>query len=128
MSFEGCPSAGSSSQEIGPLACDETRHELRYRNQVVSLTRIELAILSVLASQPERLVPRQDLRDRVWRSGRKVDLRTIDAHIAHIRRKLRRFKSASTPVIQTVWGLGYKLRTPASKNARMIWTSKTSMR
>lgn len=128
MSLEVCASAGSSSLEIGPLACDGTRHELRYRDQAVSLTRTELAILSALASQPERLVPRQELRERVWRSGRKVDLRTIDVHIAHIRRKLRRFKSASIPVIQTVWGLGYKLRTPASNNARLISTSRTSTR
>ena len=106
--------------EFGPLECDSARRELRYRDQAVSLTKLELAVLSVLASQSERLVSRKAIRDRVWRSGEKVDLRTIDAHIAHIRTKLRRFKSPSTPVIQTVWGLGYKLRHSPSNNARAI--------
>jgi DNA-binding response OmpR family regulator len=98
--------------EIGPLICDKARHELRYRSRTVSLTTIELAILSALASQPERLMSRQELRDKVWHSSEKVDLRTIDVHIGHLRKKLRRFKLPpdSMPVIQTVWGLGYRLR------------------
>lgn len=98
--------------KIGPLVCDEGRRELRYQDRAVSLTKSELALLSALGSQPERLLSRQELRDKIWRSGKKVDLRTIDAHIAHIRKKLRQFKLAPScrPIIQTIWGLGYKLK------------------
>jgi DNA-binding response OmpR family regulator len=110
--------------EFGALEWDSTRHELRYRNQTVSLTKLELAVLSVLASQSERLVSRKEIRDRVWGSGKKVDLRTIDAHVAHLRKKLRRFKSASVPVIQTVWGLGYRLRHSPSNNVDAIRINK----
>lgn len=105
--------------KIGLVIWNSRRRELRYRHNAVSLTKIELALLSLLASQPGRLLTRQDLRHSVWGSDTAVSMRTIDAHIAHIRRKLQCLKMApdSVPVIQTVWGLGYKLKKahPASR-------------
>jgi DNA-binding response OmpR family regulator len=127
VAFEACSPDGGSFLEISPLGDDGRRNDFRDWDQALSLTRMERAVLSVLASNAERLVSREKIRDRVWRSDRKVDLRTIDAHIVHIRKKLRRVKSVSMPVIQTVWGLGYKLRYPLSNHARGIRARSMSM-
>jgi two-component system response regulator MprA len=101
-----------SEFKIGLVVCDGRRRELRSRHTAVSFTKTEFALLSVLAAQPGRLLTRQYLQDTVWGSGPAVSLRTIDAHIGHIRKKLLKLKMDpdSVPVIQTVWGLGYKLR------------------
>ncbi len=113
--------------KIGSLQCDGSCLQIRCGNLSVSLTGREFELFWALASQPERLMSRQELRDSVWHKKSRVDLRTIDLHIAHIRKKLRRFKSSSMPVIQTVWSLGYKMRnSPASNNADAIRTSRTS--
>ena len=107
----GVPSAFKQFK-IGTVICDSSRLELRHRHNAVSLTKTELALLSVLASQPGHLLTRKELQKSVWRSGTTVSLRTIDAHIGNIRKKLLKLKMApdSVPIIQTVWGLGYKLR------------------
>lgn len=129
MAFEACSPDGGSFSETSPLGDDGRRKDdLRAWDQALSLTKMERAVLSVLASNVERLVSREEIRDRVWRSGKKkVELRTIDAHIVHIRRKLRRVSSLSMPAIQTVWGLGYKLKYPSSNHAPGIRTRSLSM-
>lgn len=104
------PLSNSRYLRIVPLLCDRSRREIRCRDQVLSLTKREFEIFWTLALQPERLLSRQELRNRVWHSTIKVKLRTIDLHIAHIRKKLSQFASESVPVIQTVWSLGYRLR------------------
>lgn len=98
--------------KIGLVICNSRRRELRFRHTVVSLTKTEFALLLLIASHPGRLLTRRYLYDSVWGSDTAVSPRTIDAHIGHIRRKLQRLKMApdSVPVIQTVWGLGYKLK------------------
>ena len=57
-------------------------------------------------------------------------LRTIDAHVVNLRKKLRRFEptSVSTPVIATVWGLGYKLKIAVRNKPNSIPTIRTSKR
>jgi DNA-binding response OmpR family regulator len=110
METETDPSPHGRYLRIAPLLCDKSRREIRCRGQVLSLTKREFDIFWTLASQPDRLLSRQELRDRVWRSASKVTLRMIDLHIAHIRKKLSQFPSKSVPVIQTVWSLGYRLR------------------
>jgi DNA-binding response OmpR family regulator len=106
-----------SEFKIGLVVCDGRRRELRSRHTAVSLTKTEFALLSVLAMQPGRLLTKQFLQNTVWPSRTAVSLRTIDAHIGHIRKKLRKLKihSDAVPVIQTVWSLGYKLREPQPK-------------
>lgn len=110
MESETDPSSHGRYLRVVSLLCDKLRHEVRYRDQVLPLTKREFEIFWILASQPERLVSRQELRDRVWHPASKIQLRTIDLHIAHIRKKLGQCASRSIPVIQTVWSLGYRLR------------------
>jgi DNA-binding response OmpR family regulator len=50
--------------------------------------------------------------EHVWGSERVVDERSIDSLVSRLRRKLER-DPASPAYLQTVWGAGYRLMTPA---------------
>ena len=97
METETDPSPHGRYLRIAPLLCDKSRREIRCRGQVLSLTKREFDIFWTLASQPDRLLSRQELRDRVWRSASKVTLRTIDLHIAHIRKNSANFRPNQYP-------------------------------
>lgn len=76
----------------------------------VMLTRRECALLEYLYRHHDRAVPREELLAEVWGYARHLDLetRTVDIHIAKIRRKLER--DAKLPArLLTVRGAGYRL-------------------
>jgi DNA-binding response OmpR family regulator len=70
----------------------------------VQLTRHELDLLAYLALRPNRAVPRAVLAESVLDPLAARDERTIDSHVAHIRKKL----GAEGAALVTVWGIGYR--------------------
>lgn len=70
----------------------------------VDLTSIEFRLLLTLARNPERVYSREQLLSSVWGDNVTVTDRTVDTHIAHLRKKL--ILSQST--INTVIGSGYR--------------------
>jgi len=72
---------------------------------VLDLRNQEFELLLVLAGQPGRVFTREKLLEQAWGFDFYGQTRTVDVHIAHLRRKL-----AGSPVsIETVTGIGYKL-------------------
>jgi DNA-binding response OmpR family regulator len=63
----------------------------------------------VLASEDGRAFRRDEFIERVWGSGYFIEARTVDIHIARLRTKLKA-ASREAPCIETVWGIGYRLR------------------
>jgi two-component system alkaline phosphatase synthesis response regulator PhoP len=96
--------------KVGRLTLDRSRFQARYGEVDVPLTAKEFAILWTLASDAEKVFPREDLLTKVWGPELCVTIRTIDAHIKKLRKKLRVVHGAS--VIQTVRGVGYRFREP----------------
>jgi DNA-binding response OmpR family regulator len=93
---------------VGDLSLDPGRHEARVSGREVALTRLEFDLLYCLAQHAGRVLTRQDLIDRVWGAGERIDPRGIDAHIRHLRSKIE--EDAHIPRrIQTIHGVGYKL-------------------
>jgi two-component system, OmpR family, alkaline phosphatase synthesis response regulator PhoP len=92
-------------QEIrhGKLIVDISRHEVRYDGEPVSLTTTEFRILHFLATQPGRVLSRDEIIEGALREPDIFD-RTIDVHIAAIRRKI----IGGDNLIATVRGFGYK--------------------
>jgi DNA-binding response OmpR family regulator len=74
--------------------------------QEVDLTPIEFALLAFLARSPNREWTREQLLNKVWGYEWVGYERTVDRHIAAIRRKL---KLGRDELIETVHGLGYRL-------------------
>jgi len=99
------PAAGRIA--VGALTVDlEGRRLLRGADEV-ALTPTEFDLLATLAARPERAFSREELLDTVWgwRSGGAT--RTVDSHVAGLRRKV------SAGFVRTVQGHGYALGTDA---------------
>ncbi|MDQ4074638.1 MAG: response regulator transcription factor [Chloroflexota bacterium] len=88
----------------GPLRIDEAGRIVTLDGSQVDLTRREFDLLLLLASHPGRAFSREFLLDRLW--GYEYDGfdRTVDNHIAQLRRKLGSYSEHIT----TVWGIGYR--------------------
>ena len=93
-----------SSLESGRLVVDRNRHVVTFDNEVVELTAKEFDLLAVLAEEPGRAVTRQELFARVWDPVWIGTGKTLDVHIASLRRKL-----GQADIIETVRGVGYRL-------------------
>jgi two-component system response regulator RegX3 len=76
----------------------------------IVFTRREMELLSYLAANTQRPVSREELLSRVWGYARGIDLetRTVDIHIAKIRRKIEANPKAPE-YLRTVRGAGYRL-------------------
>lgn len=82
------------------------------RTESLQFTRKEIEILQYLKQHCERPVPREELLNKVWGYAKDLDLetRTVDIHIAKLRRKLEH-NPAEPNFLITVRGAGYKLNT-----------------
>ncbi len=97
--------AGSETVlESGAIRIDLAQHEVTVDGRRVVLTPSEFRVLTLLASQPGRVLSRRQIMQHLWNSPHVPDERTADAHISNIRRKLGRGDH-----IATVRGAGYKL-------------------
>ena len=70
----------------------------------MDLTAKEFDLLSVLAEEPGRAVPRQELFARVWDPVWVGSGKTLDVHVGSLRRKL-----GDPSLVETVRGVGYRL-------------------
>lgn len=94
------------SLEIGGLRLDIAGHRLFVRGKEVVLTATEFRLLKILAERRGRVQTRGQLLSDVWGYSQEVDSRTIDTHIRRLRQKL----GAEADRIETVIGVGYRLR------------------
>jgi DNA-binding response OmpR family regulator len=81
------------------------RRAVAVNGQPVDLRLKEFDLLLTLAENPGIVFSREKLLDVVWGFDFAGETRTVDVHVAHLRHKLTEMH----PVIETVWGVGYKL-------------------
>ena len=77
----------------------------------VSLTKKELEILWLFATNPGKVFSRDNLLSSIWGFDYFGDARTVDTHIKRLRAKLDAMPGMPDPTweIKTIWGVGYKL-------------------
>ena len=88
---------------LGDLEVDLRRREARHSGNVIALTTREFDLLAFLANNVGLALTRQQLLDGVWGSDWYGDERTVDVHVAQLRKKL-----GSDLPLATVWGVGYR--------------------
>ncbi|MEM9293304.1 MAG: response regulator [Acidobacteriota bacterium] len=93
--------------EVGGIRLDIPGHQLFVRDKARSLTATEFRLLKVLMERAGRVQTRGRLLADVWGYAEEVDSRTVDTHIRRLRRKLE----GESGRIETVVGVGYRLRT-----------------
>ena len=96
--------ASAEIMQIGDATIDLGRREIRVRGAVVALTTKEFELLQFLAEHAGLALSRQQILDGVWGYDWFGDVRTVDVHLAQIRKKLD-----GAVRIDTVRGIGYRL-------------------
>jgi PAS domain S-box-containing protein len=99
----------------GPIELRPDRRQARVADQEVPLTSLEFELLAIFARNPGRVYSREELLDRLEGFVRGAPLdRAVDIHVSNLRRKLRAALGAGPPIpIETVRGVGYRLRAPS---------------
>ncbi len=93
----------------GRITVDRSRRHASVDQVPVELTAKEFDLLAVLAEEPGRVVPRQELYSRVWDPVWHGSGKTLDVHVSALRRKL-----GDPDLIATIRGVGYQLRDAGS--------------
>ena len=98
-----------STFSIGDVHLDFRKYEAHKGNVCIELTPLEFRILKIMIMRKEQVITRDDILDAVWgEDNMVVSPRTIDSHIANIRKKIE--DDASNPKhIVNIWGVGYKM-------------------
>jgi len=99
--------------EIGPIRVDPDRHETIANGVPVALTAMEFDILRALMNGGGRVLDRDGIINAVLGPTVAVTDRTIDVHVAALRKKL----GSASSWVQTIRGVGYTFRTPAAADS-----------
>jgi two-component system response regulator RegX3 len=94
------------SVQVGELEVDPRARRVRLSGRELDLTPKEFDVLAMLARDPGAVVSRRNLLDEVWETSWYGSTKTIDVHVAALRRKL-----GDAGWIETVRGVGFRLRT-----------------
>lgn len=101
--------SSSESQQavlhLGDLSIDPGRREVLVGGETVELRTQEFDLLLTFAEHKRMVLSREQLLKLAWGYDYPGQTRTVDVHVAHLRKKL----TASTVQIETVTGVGYKL-------------------
>jgi DNA-binding response OmpR family regulator len=89
------------------LIVDIGRHEVLRDGEPVSLTPTEFDLLALLSASPGRVISRSEMIQKVWGQGADLDLRSVDAHVYRLRRKIEPEGPRPT-YIHAVPGIGYR--------------------
>lgn len=92
---------------IDSLEINLNDYEVKIEGKVVNLTKKEVEILWLLASNPNKVFTRDNLLDSIWGYDYYGDFRTVDTHIKRIRAKMNLIEQYNWD-IRTIWGVGYK--------------------
>ena len=95
--------------KIGPLIIRRNEHEVLTVDGVsIRLTALEFGILHLLASNPNRVYSADEIFERVWKQETDIPSKTVMVHVSHLRDKIEK-ATGGEKVIQTVWGVGYRI-------------------
>lgn len=101
------PAASGKSLTYEDITLDPERHRVKRADQELKLGPTEYRLLVTLLEKPGRVLSRDQLLDHVWGRDIYVDTRTVDVHIARLRKVLTKHGGADP--IRTVRGAGYAL-------------------
>ncbi len=95
--------------EVGPLRIDPAMRTVTLDGEEIALTQREFDLLAYLAANPGQVFSRDQLMEAVWDYPSFNDTSTVTVHVRRLRAKLG--DDPSQPrFIETVWGVGYRLR------------------
>lgn len=100
------PAADIGLLRFGPLTIDIHDRRVLLENEALELTPMEFKLLAAMAARNDRVHSREALLADVWGVHPGLETRTVDMHVKRLREKLK----SAAPMIETVRGVGYRLR------------------
>ena len=92
----------------GKLQLDPCSFHISYQDQTLLLTPKEYMILEYFMKNPHQVLNRTSLLDKLWEFDKISGEDTVKTHINNLRKKLKAV-GASAKIIETVYGIGYRL-------------------
>ncbi len=93
---------------VGRIQMDTEAHEVRVAGREIQMPLREFELLELFLSNPDRVLTRNQILDRIWGLNYIGDTKTLDVHVKRIRSKIEE-DPAHPSALVTVRGLGYKL-------------------
>ena len=87
------------------ITLNKDKYEVRVDDELIELTNKEFELLEYLLKNPEIVISRDKLLDKIWVYNFEGESRTLNIHISTLRKNLK----SSAKYLQTVRGVGYKL-------------------
>jgi two-component system, OmpR family, response regulator RegX3 len=103
------PATGTTVQRLGPVAIDRRTRQVQVDGRPVALAPKEFDLLALLAEDPGAVYSRQQIIDTVWDPHFFGPTKTLDVHVAAVRRKL-----GDPAAIETIRRVGFRLTLDAS--------------
>ncbi|WEO93193.1 response regulator transcription factor [Streptomyces sp. FXJ1.172] len=100
--------AGADVQRIGPLTIDRRTRQVHLQQAPIALAPKEFDLLACLAEDPGAVCSRRQILDTAWEPNFFGPTKTLDVHIAALRRKL-----GDSSWIENIRGIGFRLVVPA---------------
>ncbi|MDE7341483.1 MAG: response regulator transcription factor [Lachnospiraceae bacterium] len=94
---------------VDDIVLDMEAHSVTVNDRAVKVTRTEYAILRLLMRNPEQVIPKSVILEKI--SGDTPDCveSSLKVHISNLRKKLR--EAGGKDYIESVWGIGFKMKT-----------------
>lgn len=98
-----------SQLKADDIVMDTEAHSVVVNNRTVKLTRTEYAILRLLLQNPEQVIPKSVMLERISDDTPDCVESSLKVHVSNLRRKLR--EAGGKDYIESVWGIGFKIAT-----------------
>lgn len=102
---------GSEALSFGDLVLHSSKRTVYRSEHELKLTNTEFSLLKHLMENQDKVVSREELLNLVWGYDNFVETRATDDIVKRLRKKLA--AASSSVVIETVWGIGFRLRESA---------------
>ena len=93
--------------KCGQLVVNPFSHEVHFKGESLPLTATEFDLMAFFTKHPNQVFSRTQLLESVWGYDHAGYEHTVNSHINRLRAKLEKYSEQQ--VIETVWGVGYKL-------------------
>lgn len=93
--------------QVGDLLLDPLSHQVTVQGQTVRLTKTEYAILKLLMKNPQQVIAKSVILERISADTPDCTESSLKQHVSNLRKKLR--SAGGRDYIEAVWGIGFKL-------------------
>jgi DNA-binding response OmpR family regulator len=107
------PGAALGTQlQVGNVSFDTVGREIRVGDEILSLSRRELAVLEVLMRRAGRVVPKDVIGESVYGFNESVSNNSVEVAVHRLRKRLE--EANASAIVHTLRGVGYLLAEPGS--------------